>query len=98
MQVKINRQKVSKYLKSPYFSWSKRNFGSYRISKLEKAVPIFSKTFFLDITTPYNLLISENVAKFLKVKGQDNLQNTSHECVTNEPQRTSAGRPPKPIS
>ena len=37
MQVKVNRQKTSKYFKSHYFSWSSRHSGSWRISsKLKK--------------------------------------------------------------
>ena len=42
MQGKINHEKVSKNLKSKYFS------GSWKISKLEKPVR-FSKTLFLNI-------------------------------------------------
>ena len=36
-----------------------------------------NKNLFLDITIPYNLLISENISKFYKrIDSQDNLQNT----------------------
>ena len=64
MQGKINHKKVSEYFKSTgnYFS------GSRRISKLEKPVPSFSKTLYLNIATLYNLLISENILKFCKWK------------------------------
>ena len=66
--------KSFKLIQSPYFSWSSRTSGSWRISKLEKPFPMFPKTLSLDITRPsYNLLISENISTFHQVKGQDNL-------------------------
>ena len=68
MQVKINRQKVSRCFKSYYFSWSWMNSGSYRISKLEKPVLLPKNTLSIGntLTVPYNLLISENILKFGK--------------------------------
>ena len=56
MQKSDNRQRVSRYLKFHHFSWSSRTSGSWRISTLEKPVPMLSKTLSLDITRPYNLL------------------------------------------
>ena len=39
------------------------------LEKLEKPLPIFSKTLFLGITRPYNLLVSENIFRdFLSEK------------------------------
>ena len=57
MRININCQKVSRYFKSCYFLWSLRASGSWRISKLEKPVGMFSETFSLDITRPYNIKI-----------------------------------------
>ena len=56
MQKSDNRQRVSRYLKFHHFSWSSRTSGSWRISTLEKPVPMLSKTLSLDVTRPYNLL------------------------------------------
>ena len=61
-----------------YFSWSSRDSGSWRISSLNwrDQFPCSQKTLFLDITKshmalditrPYNLLVSENTSK-LKTK------------------------------
>ena len=60
----INCQRVSRYIKSHYFSRLiiSRTSVSWRIYKVEKPVDIFS-TLTLDITRPYNLLISENISK-----------------------------------
>ena len=43
---------VSKYFKSHFLSWHSWDAGSWRISKLEKPVLMFSKRLFLDITYP----------------------------------------------
>ena len=43
---------VSKYFKSHLLSWYSWDAGSWRISKLEKPVLMFSKRLFLDITYP----------------------------------------------
>ena len=59
MQSNINRQNVSRYCKSHYFSWSSRTFGSRRISSLEKRRAMLSKTLSLDITRPYNSAIQK---------------------------------------
>ena len=64
MQVKINLKKLQSI-----FSWSPRvarDSGSQRTSTLQKPLSNCSKkhSFFLDIKIPYNLVISENIAKF----------------------------------
>ena len=77
MQIDIKRQKVSRHFNLGCFSISAdrgppKKWGiilTYRhglIVKLQKGkpVPMFSKTLLLDITRPYNLLISEIILKF----------------------------------
>ena len=65
MQGKINYQKISEYLKSNYFS------RSWRISKLEKPVPSFSKTLYLNITILYKpAAYIWKYFKILQVKNQ----------------------------
>ena len=41
-----------------------------KIFKVEKPVPIFSKTLSLDIIRPYNLLRSEKISKFYQRKAK----------------------------
>ena len=65
MQGKINHQKISEYLKSNYFS------RSWRISKLEKPVPSFSKILYLNITILYKpAAYIWEYFKILQVKNQ----------------------------
>ena len=82
MQVKINRQKVSKYFKSHYISDVWRNSGSWRISELEKPVPMFSKTLFLDMKRSYNLLISENITVMLTIEQAKRLRRSACEAAS----------------
>ena len=77
MQNKINdRQKSFKAFQiSLSFSWSLRDSGSWKISKLEKPAPMFSCSLFRD-----NTLEPAYVWKYfeiLYVKGQDKLQDTT---------------------
>ena len=66
MRGKINHKKVSEYFKSHYFS------GSWRISKLEKPVPRFSKTLFLNINNTLQPAYIWKYFKILQVKSQGN--------------------------
>ena len=86
MQIDVN-QKPSKSFKIFQISLFQLIFilrsswtsGSWRISRLEKPVPMFSKTLSLDITRPQNLLLFENISKFYYVwlvKGQDTTSKT----------------------
>ena len=52
MQIEITRQNSSWYFKSHYFGGSSRNSGPWRIPKLKKPVPLFSKTLFQGNTEP----------------------------------------------
>ena len=73
MQIEINRQKaygISNLIISGSGSW--RNSGSWRIAKLKKPFPFFSKTLFRGITRPL-----WNYIEILQVKGLVNLQNTT---------------------
>ena len=56
-KIDINRQKVSRYFKSYYFSWYTQTSGSWRISELENQFPSSQKPLCLDIRRPYNLLV-----------------------------------------
>ena len=72
MQIDVSRQKALRYSKFHYFSWSSRTLAPEEsLLKLEKSVSMFSKTYSLDVTRPYNFLKSENIWK-----GQDNIQHT----------------------
>ena len=44
------------------------------MSILQKKLPVFSKTLFLDNTIPNKLLISENISKFYKWKAKTTLK------------------------
>ena len=76
VQSSINPQNVSGYLKSHYFSRFFADFWllmSWRISKLEKPVVMLSKTLSLEITRPFNLLISKFYVRKAKTTSNINL-------------------------
>ena len=67
----INRQiTVKKFQGIPNLTISADIHGHLAPEESEKPVPMFSKTLSLDITRPYNLLISENISKFHKWKAK----------------------------
>ena len=71
MQSNVNRANDSRYSRSHYFIWSVTNFWLLRDLKnlltgttSSHQCSQQSKTLSLDITKPYNLLLSENTSKF----------------------------------
>ena len=71
MQSNVNRANDSRYSRSHYFIWSVTNFWLLRDLKNLLTGTTSShqcsqqlKTLSLDITKPYNLLLSENTSKF----------------------------------
>ena len=84
MQSNVNRAKDSRYSRSHYFIWSITNFWLLRDLKnlltgttSSHQCSQQSKTLSLDITKPYNLLLSENTSKFYIWKTKVYLQNTT---------------------
>ena len=74
--MQINRQRVSRYFKSPNFSLS-LDLGSWRISKLEKTISDVLKNALSRHYETLELAHSKIFQNIFRLRGQENLQNTT---------------------